>query len=208
MGLKRRNEELEKEVVALRQSLGLQHSTVDEWARFAPQHLRDQMAASALIMEKLDEPRALIRLGFHCEKNKQNRWVAEVWEKARQIFDTPGVKAILERDMEDAEANKAKIIARLVQTAMHGSEGDSVRASQQLAKMADWNNTDRGALPTNVTVNLMQMFGDKPATQAKSVEAAADPDGVIDADHFLLHEPGEAALIRDEDEADHKALSR
>lgn len=196
-----RVEELERENGLLRDALHLNDipPTPETWAMHAPQELRDQMAASALIAERLDEPRALIRLGFHCGKNTTNRWLPEVWETAKKVFGTPGVRAILERDMEDAEANKAKIIARLVQTSMHGSDGDSVRAAQQLAKMADWNNADKGALPTNVNINLMQMYGEGSRKAVDSTVSDVEPDGVIDAEHFLLHEPGEATLISDDE---------
>lgn len=168
----------------------------------SPQPMRDQMAASALVAEKLDEPRALIRLGFKLDYDNGGRLRPSVWETCKQIFGTDGVRDILAQNLADANAQKEKIIGRLVQTSIHGTDGESTRAAQQLAKIAGWNEDSKNSAP-NVTVNLMQMFAEQRETQAKVVDH--DPEAIIDADAFLVHEPGESQRIEDEEP---KALTR
>ena len=202
MGMRERIEALEKENGSLRERLALDEisPTAETWARHAPQELRDQMAATALINEKLDEPRALIRLGFTLPRNSHGL-LPEVWKICERIFATDGVRAILKRDLADAEANKEKLIARLTQTALHGSDADSVRAMQQLAKMGGWNIADRGPNPSTMTLNLMQLFGDRPAVSAATVTNVTpqgDDDGIIDAAVFMDHIPGEATVVIDD----------
>lgn len=202
MVLKDQNVQLEAENASLRAALGLEKTDSPErWAAHAPQDIRDRMAASALISEKLDEPRALKRLGFVLPINKSNQLERQVWVWCEQIFGTPGVKKQLALDMADAEKNKTEIIARLVQTARHGSEGDSVRAAQQLSKMADWNAGDKAVAKAGAAkvVNLMQMLSGDDGTHRKQNEAP-DPDVIVDAESFMLLEPAEEGVIVADDE--------
>ena len=204
--LKTRIAFLESENAELRKSLSLEPTSEDTWAAHAPQHLRDQAAANALIAEKLDEMRAMIRLGFNPDRNGptgKGFMTDEYKAIARRIFGTPGVQAILATDMTDANENKAAIIQSLVQKA-RGDGPDSVRAAQQLAKMADWNEGDKNVAAAGAN-NFMLMFGgNAPALSTNGNGAAhaalADPDRTIDATEFLVHEPSaEGEKIIDED---------
>jgi hypothetical protein len=194
---------LEKENLELKTALMFGPSTEDTWARHAPQELRDQMAAQALFAEKLDEIRALQRLGFKIKMKESDprRLDPGMWEMCERIFGTPGVKAILERDMTDAQAHRVAVTARLIQIAEHGSDAEAVRATQQLAKMADWNEGDKAVAKAGAASNVqnfLMMLAEKRAGNghAALVKPPADDD-VIDADHFLVHTPGEAAIVAD-----------
>lgn len=203
--LKHRIAEANAEIARLREVAGLDSkSTLQTWGAHAPQDWRDKMAADALIAEKLDERRALLRLGFKFDSPDGWTLPPEFHAACEAVFGTPGVKAILERNLEDANSNKQKILARLVQTAMHGTDGESTRAAQQIARIADWNEGDKSAAPRSVT-NILQLLGaptaGPEAARVKQIEA--DPDGVIDAEHFLVHQPGAAAAVIDEPRALH-----
>lgn len=194
-------QELERENESLRKSLGLDRiESPERWAEHVPQAIRDRMAAMVLIAEKLDEPRALRRLGFTVERNN-GRLEPIVWEWCEKVFGTPGVREQLSIDMADAEKNKSEIIGRLVQTARFGDDGESVRAAQQLSKMADWNEGDKAVAKAGAAqiLNLMQLAGDRP----KSITTETfDPDKTLDAAKFLDHEPSaEGVAVEDIEEA-------
>jgi hypothetical protein len=195
-------ETLESEVASLREALGLEKSDSPEgWGIHATQELRDRMAASALIAEKLDEPRALKRLGINLRWKEGGKYLDPiVWEWCRQIFGTPGVQKQLAIDMTDAEKNKTQIIARLVETACHGEEGNAIRAAGQLAKMADWNEGDKAVAKAGAAqiISLMQLASDAPRRVKSDTFDASKP---LDAEKFLSYEPSEqGTLVSDTDE--------
>lgn len=200
-----RLQELQRENAELRARLGAEPTSEEYWARHLPQEVRDQMAARALVQEWGDEPRALLRLGFECPKNATKRWMPEVWELAHRIFGTPGVQNLLKTNLADIDAQKGTMLARLMQIAQHGDDSNAVKAATQLAKVMGLNKADANALIPGVTVNLFQMMGSadvQDGSGTKRVSSASeDLDAVIDADEFLVHEPGEATLIEDEEPA-------
>lgn len=196
--------QFEKENAALKLALMFGPSTEETWARHAPQHLRDQMAADALFAENLDEPRALQRLGFKLKFRENNPTYLDpsVWETCKRVFDTPGVQEILNRDMTDAQAHRVSITAGLIQIAEHGkSEEVRVRAVQQLAKMADWNEGDKAVAKAGAASNvqnfLMMLAEKRTGSERTALVKPPTDDDVIDADHFLVHTPGEAAIVAD-----------
>lgn len=208
--LKHQLADAKAEIERLRGILGLGESTLQTWGAHSPQAWRDKMAASALIAEKLDELRALRRLGFKFgdEKKGTGYLIDPQYHAACEtVFGTPGVKEILERNLEDAEGNRVKILGRLVQTAVHGDDGDSTRAAQTLARIADWNEGDKSAAPRNVT-NILQLLATAKAGASSVKEITVDPDAVVDAVDFLAYEPGEASAVIDEPEERPKALQR
>jgi len=173
-------------------------NTTQSWAEFASQPMRDQMAAQALVAEKLDTLRALRWLGFQVDTSVMSI-PQQTKDLIQEIFNTPGCKKILAADMEDANANKAAVIARLVKTSRYGNDGDSVRATQQLAKMCDWNEGDKNVAKAGAAqVNLMQMFASSDTPKRVQSEVL-DPDAIIDATDVFVHDIGEAALVVDEE---------
>ena len=190
---------LEAENADLRARLGAEPTTIESWGVHLTQDLRDQMAARALVQEWGDEPRALLRLGFECPKNATNRWMPEVWELAHKVFGTDGVQRILKSNLADLDAQKGTMLARLMQIATHGDDSNAVRAAGQLAKVMGLNKADAAALQAgNMTVNLFQMMGKADPNSPQRVSSIVeDADEIIDADDFLVHEPGEPTLIDD-----------
>jgi hypothetical protein len=196
--------ELRAEIARLREALEMEPTSEEAWGASAPQELRDRMAATALVAEKLDEWNALRRLGFDIPakpRDGTNPIFRTVKGLGLRIFGTPGVQAILDLSMQDAEANKAAIIARLIETAKHGTDGESTRATQQLAKMADWNEGDKKVAAAGANkLNLMQMFGSPSQNGSARVVQDTDHDAIIDAEEFLVHEPSaEGERVIDED---------
>lgn len=203
-----RIEELEAENIALRARLDMDAPDEQTWGANAPQELRDQMAASALFAEKLDEHNALRRLGFDPGPRD---WTAPTYKDSRalaaRIFGTPGVRAILTRDLEDESANRRMVVMNLLQIAEHGSDGEKVRAAQTLAKYNDWNEGDKSIARNGAaSFNLFMANGGASPSQngngAKVVGAAtALPAGgdIIDAEDFLAHEPSvEGVVVADD----------
>jgi hypothetical protein len=209
--LRQKNEE----IFALRKLLGM-HGTQDEetWGLHAPQDVRDQMAASAYIAEKLNPYHALLRLGFPVEPMasrprgpKEKAALQETLELAGRIFGTPGVKKILEDDARSVEENRHELQKRLVQIGRHGDDGESVRAIQQLSRMLPgWLAGDKevaaagAASIDNRKMNLFLMAGHGREMAGDDAEALANPDRIVDAADLLSHEPGEAVEIPDTDD--------
>lgn len=201
--IKHDNERLKEEIASLRAALALQDSLdVDTWAQHAPQEVRDRMAASAYVAEKLDAPRALKRLGFTIPMRQGGKYCEPiVWVWCDKVFGTPGVKRELAMLTKTAQENREAIVKRTTEIALHGSDGDSVRATQQLAKMCDWNEGDKKVAEAGAAkVTLMQMLGSSQNANRVQSEVR-DPDAIIDAETFLAHEPEETgvAVIDDEE---------
>lgn len=197
---------LRAENESLRASLGIAIPTEYEtWAANVPQHIRDQMAVRALFAEWMDEPKALIRLGFDCARRPNTSWwMPEVHALAKKIFGTPGVQAILEADNAEAEDHRLKIISRLIQIAEHGEDKIAVAAASQIANVSGWKkstlNINGGAAPTFNLFQMMATAQGKDGMKRAGQTAFADPNATIDAADFLDHEPGEAILVADKDE--------
>lgn len=130
--------ELRRENEELRAALDLRrHLTIEEW-EVLPQALRDPLAARAWIAEWGDPGRALIRLGFPAMNRLPPDKVRIYHDYAARVFETPGVQAILQRDLARLDADREAILSRQVRTALYGEDGESVRAATLLMKACGW----------------------------------------------------------------------
>jgi hypothetical protein len=130
--------ELRREVEELRALLGLSKPrTIEEWERL-PAAIRDPLAARAFIAEWGDKGRALIRLGFPAMNRLPPYRVRLYNEYATRVFETPGVQAILKRDLARLDVEREAILSRVCQTALYGEDGESVRAATLLMKICGW----------------------------------------------------------------------
>ncbi len=111
--------------------------TIEEWNAL-PQAMRDSLAARAWIAEWGDPGRALIRLGFPAMNRLPPAKVRLYKEYTARVFETPGVQAILKRDLARLDAEREAILSRQHQTAIYGEEAQSVRAAALIAKVCQW----------------------------------------------------------------------
>ena len=200
----RRSKQTAMELQELREQMGMKRIPADDWCAAAPQELRDQMAARALMAEWLNEYNALVRLGIIAKPKSREPQGEEndappYEEIFERIFRTEGVRAILQRDLTDVEKQKKELLARQAQIALHGDDDSATRAFTSVARVAGWNKPD--VAPASVSVSLYQMLwtrgegGDGPRAIAATVNGVALPV----AEDFLSHEPGEAAAVPDDD---------
>lgn len=182
----------EAENARLRALLNLDQPTTEEtFGACAPQAVRDQMAASALIAERLDFVRALIRLGFKFEDPAESSHPKRATRAlGESIFGTPGCQAILNEISETEIApTTTALIQRLKRTALGDDDKSSNVASMTLAKLMGLNKEKPQAAIDARSVNLF-LLGQKGATAS----AQAGPMELNAAD-FLTHEPGEPERI-------------
>ena len=192
---------LEAENAELRERLQMQNRmTMEEWM-LSPQEIRDEMAARVLYKEKLNMKNALIRLGFvfmdemgRLDKAEQTRL-----EVAKIIFNTPGCQEHMLRHLGKAEENQDYIVNRMQQIALHGEDGDSVRAAGVIGKFKGWQQQPDTVID-NRRMTLVQLLGNEKEPEAKAHEQL---QGAVDADFFLCHEPGDPTVI---DVGDNDAL--
>lgn len=185
---------LKAEIAELRARLELTESVAsfEDWGASAPQDIRDRMAARALVSEYLNGPNALKRLGFKITDEKGRLDRPYYLLLVKKVFETPGVRAILAHDLKDIEQVRKEVLARQTEIALHGEEGNAVRAATVIAKIAGWNKEEEGK---TVQVNLYQLINGNTSSAPKlavSVNAAAN------GSTFLDHDPGEAVVIRGE----------
>jgi hypothetical protein len=130
--------ELRRENEDLRALLGLtSRRTIEEWEAL-PRAIRDPLAARAFIAEWGDVGRALVRLGFPAMNRLPPDKVRLYKNYAARVFETPGVRAVLERDLARLDADREAILSKLSQTALYGEDADSVRAAEALVKACGW----------------------------------------------------------------------
>lgn len=130
--------ELRRENEELRETLGLRgQRTIEEWERL-PAAVRDPLAARALIAEWGDKGRGLIRLGFPAMHRLPPDRVHFYNDYVARVFDTPGVQAILSRDLARLDVEREAILSRQMWTAMYGEDGESLRAAALLIKVCGW----------------------------------------------------------------------
>ena len=138
--------ELRRGIEELRDALGLRGCrTIDEWERL-PAALRDALAARALIAEWGDEGKALVRLGFPAMNKLPANQVPIYRDHIARVFDSPGVRAILKRDLARVDADQEAIISRLHRSAIYGDDATSVRAAALLIKVCGWECQGDGSL--------------------------------------------------------------
>ncbi len=58
-----------------------------------------------------------------------------------RVFATPGVQAILKRDLSRLDADREAILSRQVRTALYGEDSESVRAAALLIKVCGWDSS-------------------------------------------------------------------
>lgn len=208
---KERNQMLLQEVEALRAALDIDGGYNEEtWGESAPQEVRDQFAASALIAEGLNQFKALKRLGFDLPPPP----IGKDWhDRARRIFTTPGVKAILARDCAKFEGNLDSVRVALYNVIMDpmAPPQSKVSAAQQLGRMIEgWNDGERNKTPQMAVNFLMQLAGGASgATHNGSGEQQALPPGgddVIDAEAFFAIDAADGVAVVDDSIEKRKAL--
>lgn len=130
--------ELRREVEELRQRVDLtKPRTIEEWEAL-PQALRDPLAARAWIAEWGDPNRALIRLGFAAMNQLPPDRVRLYTDYTARVFGTPGVEAILKRDLARLDCEREAIISRQLRAALYGTDGESVRSAALLIRVCGW----------------------------------------------------------------------
>ncbi len=67
------------------------------------------------------------------------------------MFETPGVQAILKRDLSRLDADREAILARQLRTALYGEDSESVRAAALLVKVCGWESRGGAMPPTTST---------------------------------------------------------
>ena len=100
--------------------------------------VRDQLAARAWISEWGDPISAFPRLGFAPLNRLQPKKVQLYRDYVARIFGTPGVQAILARDLASIDQERRSILARQVKIALHGDDAESVRAAALLIRVCGW----------------------------------------------------------------------
>ena len=73
---------------------------------------------------------------------------------AGRAFETPGVQAILKRDLGRLDPDREMILARMCQTALYGEDAESVRASTLLMKVSQWDSRGHFAPAAVANVEL------------------------------------------------------
>ncbi len=143
--------ERRRENEELRAALGLGgQRAIEEWETL-PQAVRDPLAARAWIAEWGDPGRALVRLGFPAMNRLPPDKVGLYKDYTARVFETPGVQAILQRDLSRLDADREAILARQLRTALYGEDAESVRAAALLVKVCGWDSRGRSAPPTTAT---------------------------------------------------------
>jgi hypothetical protein len=194
-----RNRQLTAENQRLRAALHIDvPTTLQEWGTFAPQEWRDKMAADALINEKLNPFRALLRLGFSFDGGKTD---PSYLAAAELVFNTPGVAEIMNRDFAAMDSQREAILKRLGQTAIHGEDAESTRAGATVARIRGWGVPAPGeAKNTPPITNILIALGVRTDVDTTVEQRTTpDPNETIDAQDFLAHTPGAATAVIDED---------
>jgi len=154
--------------------------TLEEWEAVLPQHIRDAFAARALIASEGDGFRAVVRLGFAKLRVNQAR------EIVQRVFLTPGVQAILARDLSEPEQHRQELVERQVRIALYGDDTNAVRAFQMLAKTCGWVQGPE----IMVQHNKQTIFA---LVTEKNARGEIEAETVVPS--FLEHEPGAATRI-------------
>jgi hypothetical protein len=182
---------LEQENRDLKERLEMQHGEAWRWGEVLDQPTRDRLAARALMQCWCDYRSALIRLGYNKDQIAgKNGYLTDLGRaESARIFDTDGVRSILNRDLAKVEAERSAIIARQAEIALHGSDDAAVRATQQLAKMTGWQIVpDEVHTHTHIATNIFALIGKNREAEQQTIEQ-------VDSAGFLDHEPGEAIKI-------------
>jgi len=178
--------------------------TLEMWERSGSQETRDGFAARALLVEWGNQPRALQRLGFQVITKGGNWKPATVEALSKHVFDTPGVKVILDNDFKDTDAAWGQVLERTRKNAIHGSDEVSVKAAAVLAKIEGrYKQPENGPAPFVSLHVLVQ--GKDGATDVKQAVTIDSHDPLA----ILSHEPSmKASRIPSDDPLVDAVLSK
>ncbi len=115
--------------------------TIENWEAL-PATVRDPLAARALIAEWGERGAALIRLGFPPLNRLPPHAVRAYDDHMKRVFGTPGVQAILRRELAGINAERAALLERQVRVALYGGDDASTRAFEALARVCGWTSQD------------------------------------------------------------------
>lgn len=208
-----RRKDIKEELETLRSQLEV-YTPMDEetWGNHAPQELRDQYAASALISCCLHPLRALQRLGFNTGDGSIGKEGKAYWTGvAQRVFETPGCQEILNRDTEKFAGNKDKVMNTLFQiiTDPMAAHADRIRGVSQLAKMVrGWQDGEKDKFQAP-TVNFLAQIVNGGVQREATVQHELPPgdDTIIDAESFFVERGEEVAIVTDHD-SDRRKLAR
>ena len=188
----KRQDALKEENARLKALLALDEpTTIETFGQFAPQAVRDRMAAAALISARLNNLKALRYLGFDAPEGTGTGFPRAMMALVEQIFGTPGCQAILRQISEtEIEPTTDALVQRLKQTALGDDDKNSNQAAATLAKLMGLNKEKPVTAVDARSVNLF-LLGQKGATAASLAGGPAE----LAAGDFLNHEPGEPERI-------------
>ncbi len=193
--MQQNNYELRQEVAELRALVALDEEvvTLESWVASGSQAHRDAFAARAIVAEQGSQVRALQRLGFGV-MSKGGNWKPKVVAVlAREVLNTPGVRAILDRDLKGIDDAWLAILERQRQTALLGDDEQAHKSAALLAKV-EGRYVDKA--PTNIpTVSLHVLVNNANPNQPveKQVEVVETHDPLA----ILAHEPSEVGVRTD-----------
>lgn len=169
--------------------------TVAEWLRITPEPMREAMAARALEDAQGSVIKAAVALGFPPPLAGQLDAYSKV--VIDPVFHTPGVKAILERDLREPEEWKRELLSRQVRIALYGDNESAIRAFANLARICGWNKGPDVVVQHNSATILALVH--KTDGQEKIAAHVAVPG-------FLEHDPGAPVRIDSDSELVDRAL--
>ena len=105
-----------------------------------------------------------------------------------RVFCTPGVKAVLNRDLGRLDADREAILSRQLQTALYGDDTQSVRAAALLIKVCGWEFRDdyvRQGSPDRPHVSTVSQPHPNSADLMDAMDEEKDPTLAIAAPMFL-----------------------
>lgn len=190
--LRQNNFELRQEVAELRALLNMDEAvvTLESWLASGSQAHRDAFAARAIVSERGSQAHALQRLGFGVITKGGNWKPKVVAALAAVVLNTPGVRAILDRDLKGIDEAWLAILERQRQTALLGDDEQAHKSAALLAKV-EGRYVDKApsTIPTvslHVLVNNNQ--GNQQAEKQAEVIETHDPLAI------LAHEPSEIGV--------------
>ena len=186
---------LEAEVAQLRAALTADEPMTLEMWETMPEDIRDRFTVQAIFQNSGNPGHALKQLGFSLP-SRRGEDPALMRLLRERVLATPGVLALLRQDLRGAEINRESIMQRQVEISVRGTPDQSVRATQNVAKLAGWL---KDAEPSSSqTVNIFAIAGnpDEARARARTIEHD-DPDALPShaAAALLSHLPGKPVRI-------------
>jgi hypothetical protein len=197
--------ELNEEIIKLRKLAGMGDDMVialESWEASGQEQQRDVFAARALIAEWGNQARALQRLGFNVMAGKT--WdVKVVAVLSEAVFNTPGVREILDQAPLSNDGSWAKILERTRKTALIGDDESAVKAAQLLAKVEGRiKDTKKQLPPAAVSLHVLVNNQGNPATVGIADVKQAEAIETHDPLSILAHEPSDTGVPIPVDEKD------